>query len=127
MTEEAWQGKNRPSKINVPLILPGRGIERGRAGNGRVPLMINEGSKMKNTTERPRRVFRLQRRIPYMGTKPGPAREIFSLSVPRDVVKAMGLAKGDRFRFRRGRGGRLEYEAIGDACPRCGREPARAD
>ena len=85
-----------PPEKNVPLRLPERGFERGRAWNGRVPLIINEGSEMKNTIERPRRVFRLQRRIPYMGTKPGPAREIFSLSVPRDVVLSMGLAKGDR-------------------------------
>ncbi len=81
---------------------------------------------MGNPTERLRRVFRLQGRVPYMGAKPGPAHEIFSLSVPRDVVEAMGLAKGDRFRFRRGRGGRLEYKPIGDACLRCGRGPAGA-
>ena len=80
--------------------------------------------KIKKATERPRRVFRLQGRVPYMGAKPGPAPVIFSLSVPRDVVEGMGLAKGDRFRFSRGRGGRLEYTPIGDVCLRCGRGPA---
>ncbi len=79
---------------------------------------------MNNQTERPRRIFRLQRRVPYTGTRPGPAPVVFSLSVPKDVVDELGLSKGDRFKFRIGRGGRLEYEAIGDACLRCGRSPS---
>ena len=59
-----------------------------------------------------------------MGAKPGPAPRLWSLSVPKDVVEKMGLSKKDRFRFSLGRGGRLVYEPIGDACLRCGRGPA---
>ncbi len=79
---------------------------------------------MSGTSERPRRVFRLQSRVPYMGAKAGPAPRLWSLSVPRDVVLSMGLSKKDRFRFSLGRGGRLVYEPMGDECPRCGRSPA---
>lgn len=77
-------------------------------------------------TERPRRVFRLQSRVPYMGARPGPAPRLWSLSVPKDVVEKMGLSKKARFRFSLGRGGRLVYEPIGDECPRCGRSPPGA-
>ena len=78
---------------------------------------------MKNPEAKPRRVFRLQARKKYMGTEPGPAEKIWSLCVPRDVAESAGLARGDKFRFHRGRGGKLVYEPMGDECPRCGRSP----
>ncbi len=70
---------------------------------------------MKNTTERPRRVLRLQRRSPDAS--------VFSLAVPKDIVRRLGMEPGDRFRVAVA-DGHLDYEPIGNACPRCGRSPA---
>ena len=58
--------------------------------------------------KRPRRVLSLQRRA----VSGGAARSIFYLAVPVDVVRALGLSKGDRFRVHE-IGGVLAYERMG--------------
>ncbi len=56
---------------------------------------------MENEMRKHRRILSLQRRVKYAGPGDGPSPSTFHLSVPRDVVEAMGLEAGDTYRFRR--------------------------
>ncbi len=68
---------------------------------------------MEKGTRKHRRVLRLRRTVKY--ASPGePSPGLFSLSVPRDVVEALGLEPGDRFRFRR-LGNVLAFVPVGGA------------
>ncbi len=60
-----------------------------------------------------RRILSLRKTVKYAG--PGePSPGIFSLCVPRDVVEALGLEAGAKFRFRR-LGSVLAFVPVGGA------------
>ncbi len=65
---------------------------------------------MENTARKRRRVLSLQRIVKYSG--PSPVREQFLLSVPRDIVRELGLSKGAKYHFH-ALGGVLTYEPMG--------------
>ncbi len=71
-----------------------------------------ENTARKRRARKPRRSMRLQRIVKYMGTEPGPAREVFSLCVPRDVVRSLGLEAGAPYKFHR-LGGVLAFVPVG--------------
>ncbi len=105
-------GEIRP--IRVPIV-PGnrkRSSKTSESGLNFVPLRILKVGIMKKDARKFRRIFRLQRKVKYGGTRPGPSPEVFLLAVPRDVVEAMHLRAGDVYRFH-ALGGILTYEPMG--------------
>ncbi len=67
---------------------------------------------MKQDGKKRRRILRLQGRVRYAGPEAGPSPVMFSLSVPRDIVRELGLSKGDKYHFH-ALGGVLTYEPVG--------------